>query len=244
MADLFSVDLPTLIVQADACAGQIAATPRLAAAVHPTDPAAARAALIAAARHADDMLLARSLAQADLDRAHRRAKGCVTGVDAWRSRLLEELVVLADQGDLWSVDIAAIRAALAFRIVRFAGTLSALREALAALRGRAAALGVICNPARPEVTRVITSLGEAPGLVAQMEETERAIASAMIARKATVQRVRTARVLLQTELRRVEHMWTLARIGPVGGEIPPLDLTWVRGAVGRRKDREAEPEGA
>ena len=241
MADPFSVDIATLIVQADSCAAQVAVTSALVAAAHPIDPAPARASLIDAARRADDAVIARSLAQSDVDRASRQAKAILLVVAGWRSRLLSELQSLAHQGPQWSADITTIRAALDFRANRFAGTHATLRAALPTLLGRAAAIGLVCGSLPTEAAKVITSLQEAPALVERMNAIEAAIRAAEATRQTTVEALRAARAALQAELRRIEHLWNAAQKGPLGASLPDLDLTWVRGAVGRRRSGKDSP---
>ena len=241
MADPFSVDLATLVVQADSCAAQISSTPALAAAAHPADPYRAREQLLLAARRADDALTARGLAQGDVDRAARQAAALVREVARWRTRLLHHFTTIASEDERWSTDLAAVRAALGFRCLRFAGTRTALTAALPTLLGRAAALAVVCGPPSASVSLVIQLLQEASGLVEKMDAVQQAIEAASLARHTAAQDAREARSALQAELRRVEHLWEGARGGPLGETIPLLDLTWVRGAIGRRQPSVEDP---
>lgn len=242
MADPFGVDLPTLIVQADSFAAQIRATPALAAAARPADPEAVRLALLAAARQADDALTARSLAQGDLDRANRRARAMVAEVSTWRAALLRDAQVLVDRGAVWAVDVGAIRSALDFRRVRFAGTWSGLEAALPMLHTRAVAIAAV-RPTIPEAEVVTAGLQEAPALVERMKAAGHEVDRMVEARRVAVLVLQAAREALLVELRRVEHLWAAARGRSSGQGLPALDMTWVRAARGRRaKEGDGPPE--
>jgi hypothetical protein len=140
--DVLSVDLRTLIPQAEAVAVQIRVTPGLEEPLRRTAlPAPALASrLEEVAAEARETAIRRALAEDDVDRAQRAAEAALAEVQAWRSDLIQELRVLLKVTPGLEPELQGALTVLAYRPLRVTGTAAWLCRAAPVLSLRAAGL--------------------------------------------------------------------------------------------------------
>ena len=140
--DVLSVDLRTLIPQAEAVAVQIRVTPGLEEPLRRTAlPAPALASrLEEVAAEARETAIRRALAEDDVDRAQRAAEAALAEVQTWRSDLIQELRVLLKVTPGLEPELQGALTVLAYRPLRVTGTAAWLCRAAPVLSLRAAGL--------------------------------------------------------------------------------------------------------